>query len=490
MMSTPVQEVRLAGSLDPGSGVPLHQQVAEAIRQRIDSGALGEGARLPSSRDLAVQLGVSRATVELAYGNLAADGYLARRPAAGTTVLRAHPGMPRGQPRASPVLLPGMASQPGRMPQLFQMGLPALDEFPRKLWSRLAARHARSLSPAKMVYQDPAGYGPLRRAIANHLAIGRGLPCSEAQVFVTSGYLGALALAARALLGPGDKVLVEDPGFPPAREAILLAGGVPTAVPVDAAGMDFAAGIDAAPDARAALVTPTVQFPLGIPLSESRWAQMLEWACRSGAWILRDDYEDSLGRTPGTVALSNGPGAADRVVHLGSFSNVLFPGLRAGYLVVPRALAPRLEYAAALVPTHPSIVDQMVLCDFIEQGHFARHLARTRRLCAARKRALAQALSRVLGPGIHVDDHCGMHLLLRLPPQCDDVSLASMARSQGLAVNALSAMSLRAATGPGLLLGYANVRPDAARDAASCLARALHAVFPGAGQGDQRTHRC
>jgi GntR family transcriptional regulator/MocR family aminotransferase len=254
--------------LEARANVPLHQQISEGIKRRIASGVLPVGARLPSSRDLASQLGASRATVELAYGNLAAEGFVARRSSAGTRVLPVltEALVPAAQAPA-PQLMPGLASEPGQLPEMFQMGLPALDVFPRKLWSRLAARHARALSVSKMVYQQPGGFGPLRRAIANHLAMGRGLACTARQVFVTSGFLGALSLASRAALGAGDKVLVEDPGFPPAREAIKLGGCVAVPVPVDGLGMDFSAGISSAPDARAVLITPVAQFPLGCALS-------------------------------------------------------------------------------------------------------------------------------------------------------------------------------------------------------------------------------
>lgn len=477
-MTTPPDKERLEGwRLESRASVPLHQQISDGIKRRIASRALGVGARLPSSRDLASQLGVSRATVELAYSNLAAEGYVARRSAAGTRVLPARTQAPQPLLRTSAPLLPGLASEAAQPPSLFQMGLPALDAFPRKLWSRLAARHARSLSLSRMVYQEPSGFAPLRRAIANHLAIGRGLACSERQVFVTSGFLGALSLAARALLTAGDKVLVEDPAFPPAREAIRLAGGVPIAVPVDGFGMDVSAGIACASDARAALITPVAQFPLGCALSASRRRQLLAWAGRSHAWVLQDDYEENLTCADRTQALCAPAESTDRVLHLGSFSNVLFPGFRHGYLVAPESLVPRLEYAAALLPAHQSLLDQMVVCDFIAQGHFARHLARMKSLYAERRLALAQALNEAFG-ALGRAESCGMHLLLRLPAQVDDVSLAAAARSRGLAVNALSPMSLHANTGPGLLLGFTNVLPEGAMDAALCLRGVLQAHLP------------
>jgi GntR family transcriptional regulator/MocR family aminotransferase len=375
----------------------------------------------------------------------------------------------------------GLASEPAQLPKLFQMGLPALDAFPRKLWSRLAVRHARSLALSRMVYQDPSGFAPLRHAIANHLAIGRGLACSERQVFVTSGFLGALSLAARALLTVGDKVLVEDPGFPPVREAIALAGGVPIAVPVDDFGMDISAGISSAPDARAALITPVAQFPLGCTLSAGRRSQMLAWAHQSRAWIFQDDYEGNLSCAGKTETLSASAESRDRVLYLGSFSNVLFPGFRYGYLVVPESLVSRMEYAASLLPAHQSLLDQMVVCDFIAQGHFAHHLARMRSLYAERRLALAKALNEVFKDLGHIES-CGMHLLLRLPTRLDDVSLAATARSHGLAVNALSSMSLGANTRCGLLLGYTNILPERAMDAALCLRRALEGHLPRLGE--------
>lgn len=478
-MTTEPVDPRFDGlRLDARPNVPLHQKIAEGLKQRIDAGTLPVGARLPSSRDLAAQLGVSRATVELAYCNLAAEGYVARRSAAGTRVLplRTEARKPLSRTSAQP-LMPGLASEPAQAPMLFQMGLPALDAFPRKLWSRLAARHARALSVSSMVYQDAGGFGPLRRAIANHLAMGRGLACTPKQVFVTGGFLGGLSLASRAVLAAGDKVLVEDPGFPPAREAIALSGAVPVPVPVDGLGMDFSAGIRAAPDARAVLITPLAQFPLGCALSADRRAQMLAWAGASQAWVLQDDYEENLNSAERAERSSTSVESTGRVLHLGSFSNLLFPGVRLGYLVAPEALVARLEYAAALQPANPSLLDQMVVYDFITQGLLLRHLARMKSLYAERRLALKRALDRTFEP-LGRAESCGMHLLLRLPDAYDDVSLAAAARAQGMAVNALSPMGTSVRTGPGLLLGYTNILPAGAMDAALRLRSVVQGLYP------------
>jgi GntR family transcriptional regulator/MocR family aminotransferase len=414
--------------------------------------------------------------VELAYNILAGEGYVTRQNAAGTRVeLRPVERPPQPSLRSPRPLMPGLASEATQAPRLFQMGLPALDAFPRKLWSRLAARHARSLSLPKMVYQRTSGYGPLRQAIANHLVIGRGIPCSEDQIFITAGFLGALTLIAHTLLTKGDEVWVEDPGFPPAHHALELAGGTLIPVSVDDEGMDIPAAIALAPAARLALVTPAVQFPLGCALSLHRRSQLVSWAAEAGAWIVEDDYGSEFNHLDRPVSTLKHLDRADRVLHAGSFSNILFPGLRLGYLVVPAALVADFERTSALLPQQPSLLDQMVVADFISEGHFGRHLARMRNLYAERKCALIGALREVLVNAVQVMDTESMHVLLLLPPTADDVVLASRARAQGMAINALSPMGLRTMTGPGLLLGFTNIAPEAARDAARRLKSVLSA---------------
>lgn len=463
--------------LDRNKSTPLHQQISDRIKRAISTGSLSPGARLPSSRSLASQLSVSRATVELAYSILAGEGYLIRQNAAGTRVQSRPIGRPRRQsPRSPGPLMPGLASQAAQAPRLFQMGLPALDAFPRKLWSRLAARHARALSLSKMVYQGTSGFGPLRQAIANQLLIGRGIACSEDQVFITAGFLGALTLISHTVLTHGDEVWIEDPGFGPARHALELAGAALVPVPVDEGGMDISAGIAVAPAARLALVTPAAQFPLGFALSSHRRSQLVSWAADAQAWVVEDDYDSEFNHFGRPVPTLKHIDRADRVLHVGSFSNMLFPGLRMGYLVVPSSLVADFERTSALLPLQQSLLDQMVVSDFITQGHFGRHLARMRSLYTERKCALVDALKHVLGDSIQVAAHTGStHVLLRLPPDCDDVALANRARAQGMAINALSPMGLQARTGPGLLLGFANIASDTAKEAVQRLKTAFAA---------------
>jgi GntR family transcriptional regulator / MocR family aminotransferase len=474
-MSKHMPESELADlQLDRSKSTPLHQQISERVKGAISTGSLAPGARLPSSRSLASQLSISRATVELAYSILAGEGYLTRQNGAGTRV-EARPIERPAQPVPRPPrpLMPGLASEAAQPPRPFQMGLPALDAFPRKLWSRLAARHARSLSLSKMVYQATSGFGPLRQAIANHLVIGRGIPCSEDRIFITAGFLGALTLIARTFLTKGDDVWVEDPGFSAAHQTLELAGGNLIPVPVDDEGMDIPAGVALAPAARLALVTPAAQFPLGVALSPRRRSQLVQWAADAGAWIVEDDYDSEFNQLDRQVPTLKHLDRADRVLHVGSFSNVLFPGLRLGYLVAPASLVAEFERTSALLPLQQSLLDQMVVSDFITEGHFGRHLARMRSLYTERKCALVGALRDVLDDSIQVLNTGNTHVLLRLPPHSDDVVLANQARARGLAVNPLSPMSLQANTGPGLLLGFANIAPDAAKDAARRLKSAL-----------------
>ncbi|MFM0341923.1 MocR-like pyridoxine biosynthesis transcription factor PdxR [Paraburkholderia fungorum] len=467
-MINPMPEPELAElRVDRSNGTPLHQQISERIKDAISTGSLAPGARLPSSRSLASQLSVSRATVELAYSILAGEGYLNRQHAAGTRVELRPVGRPPEPSRRSPQpLMPGLASEAAQLPRPFQIGLPALDAFPRKLWSRLAGRHARSLSLSRMVYQATGGFGPLRQAIANHLVIGRGIPCSEDQIFISAGFLGALALIARTLITRGDEVWVEDPSFSPARHTLELAGGHLIPVPVDDEGINVPAGLALAPAARLALITPAAQFPLGVALSPRRRAHLMAWAAETGAWVIEDDYGCEFNHLDRPVSALKRLDHADRVLHVGSFSNVLFPGLRLGYLVVPPSLAADFERTSALLPLQQSLLDQMVVADFITQGHFVRHLARMRSLYTERKYALVDALKDVFCDSVQMNDTGSMHVLLRLPPNSDDVVLANRARAHGMATTALSPMGLRASTGPGLLLGFTNMAPDAAKDAA------------------------
>jgi len=450
-------------TLDRADAAPIQRQIYQRLRAAIAGQHLAAGDRLPSTRSLASQLGVARGTVDAAYALLAGEGYVVGRGAAGTIV---SPGLPAE-------ILPVAAPAPPRRaaadralpaPVPFRMGLPALDAFPRALWMRLAGRRVRSLGLAGMDYPDAAGLPDLRRAIAGYLAISRGVVCTPDQVFVTAGYQGALGLAASQLLRPGQTVWLEDPGYFMARHALDLAGAHVVPVPVDGEGLDVAAGVARAADARLAVVTPSHQAPMGVALSLPRRLALLSWAARSGAWIVEDDYDGEFRYAGHPLPALKSLDRQDRVLYAGSFSKVLFPGLRLGYLVVPTGEVSRFAAACRTLNAGGPVLEQSVVADFMVQGHFGRHLKRMRGLYAARRAALAEALLGRFGSRIDLTLQAGgMHLLVRFPDDPDDGDLARRALAQGLGPTALSALSIESAS-RGLLLGFTNVpEPQAAR---------------------------
>jgi len=293
MMRSPVRRLR-GFALARNHDIPLYRQVYEHIRTAIRSGQLRPGDRLPSTRSLAELFGTARGTMDAAYAILAGEGYLVARGAAGTVVSaqldsRAIAGA-AGRPRIAPPAVPAVA----HAPQPFQMGLPALDAFPRKVWSRLVARHARGFAPADMAYPDPAGYAPLREAIAGYLATSRAVLCKAGQILITNGYQDALNLAAGVLLLRGDKVWLEDPNYAPTSEALTAAGATLVPINVDAEGLRVSDGLTRARHARLAVVTPSHQSPLGVALSLPRRLALLSWASAAGAWIIEDDYDSEF----------------------------------------------------------------------------------------------------------------------------------------------------------------------------------------------------
>ncbi|WP_084305923.1 PLP-dependent aminotransferase family protein [Bradyrhizobium sp. ARR65] len=457
-----------------GGKTPIHRQIYDHFRSAITTGQLRPGDRLPSARSLAQQLSVARGTVDTAYAMLTGEGYVVSRRALGTIVSPHLPSLAarRAATERRDAPLPLQPAQ--REPRPFQLGLPALDAFPRKLWSRLVAREARALSAADMAYPDGAGYWPLREAIAAYLAVGRGAICSARQVVITSGYQGALGLIIRALLKPKDKVWFEDPCYHLARAAFEAAGTRIIPVPVDAEGMRVSEGIARAPDARLAVVTPSHQSPLGVALSLPRRLSLLSWAAEARAIIVEDDYDGEFhyaGRPlPALKSLDRG----GCVIYAGSLSKVLFPGLRLGYLVLPDDLADAFERTIRNSDARIATFEQRVVAGFMTEGHFARHLKRMRSLYAERRQALADALKNVFGDRVIVDlQPGGMHLIARFASLRRDSELASKAEAAGFAVEPLSRRAIRPGCGDGLLLGFTNVAGQDAQRLCRRLANAI-----------------
>jgi len=490
-MPRPAWPADFAAHLDPRGGAPLHQQLYEQVRGAVLAGTLVAGQRLPASRVLAANLGVSRTTVLSAYEQLAAEGYLEGRSGAGTRVAERLPERPARRAKAVPgprrlarraaLLLQDrfgtelrLAGRGWRTP--FRLAVPALDEVPLALWTRLVARAQRQQSGQDLDYQDSRGLPRLRRAIAAHLALGRGIACTPEQVLVTAGAQSALDLAVRLLLDPGERAIVEDPGHLGIKGALRGAGAEIVPLPVDAEGLVF--DPRAAAGARLLCLTPSNQFPLAATLSLPRRLAILAWAEASGAWIVEDDYDSEFrfaGRPLEALAALD---RAQRVLYLGTFSKVLFPGLRLGYLVVPPDLADAFAAAKRFVDVHPPPLLQAALAAFIEEGHFARHLRRLRGLYGERSERLVAALQRRLGGLLSVTPpQAGLHVVARLPegsdPESgDDVALAARAAAAGIELRPLSAYGLGHRPA-GFVLGYGHLRPREIESAVARLQRSL-----------------
>jgi GntR family transcriptional regulator/MocR family aminotransferase len=484
----------LAPPLDAKSAVPLHRQLYDGVRHLILQGNLAAGARLPSTRSLALDLGVSRNTVSTAFEQLWAEGYVEGKLGSGTYVSRVLPDhllQVPARPRAEEALSrrPGL-SRRGRMltgtpvsishlapVRPFQPGLPALGDFPGETWGRLLIRRWRARTPALMGYGDPAGHRPLREAIVTYLAGARGVQCRPEQVIVVSGSQQALDFAAHLLLDPGDGAWIEEPGYLGARAALLGAGARLAAVPADAEGINPTRVAAADKKPRLIYVTPSHQYPLGVTMSLARRLALLDAAAQAGAWVLEDDYDSEYRYASRPLAALQGLDRQGRVIYLGTFSKVLFPALRLGYLVVPEDLTEGFIAAHALADRHcPSLV-QAVLADFIADGHFARHLRRMRTLYAERQEALVKSARRELGGLLEVEPgEAGMHLVGWLPENVDDRVAARAAAEAGVTTAPLSAYRMGAPGRGGLLLGYAAFPPRDIRDGVRRLAGALGGV--------------
>ncbi len=457
--------------------------------------------RLPASRTLAQELGVSRNTVLEAFDQLGAEGYVEARVGAGTFVthdlpdrlLRVRKGA-RQTPSAAPAhadpadgqlsergqLLTSMelsAFQDHERPRAFRPGIPALDAFPIETWSRLTARRWRSVPPSMLSYSDSAGYLPLREAIAEYVQASRGMRCTPSQVIVVSGTQQAITLAAHVLLGAGDVVWFEEPGYPRARGAFRWAGARVVPVPLDEEGLDIEAGATLDGTARLAYVTPSHQYPMGMTMSLQRRLELLNWAEQSDTWILEDDYDSEYRYEGRPIAALQGLDDAGRTIYVGTFSKVLFPALRLGYLVVPKSLVEAFVAARTLADRCPPLIQQMVVADFINEGHFEQHLRRMRTLYAARQAVLVDAVERQLDSALRISsDKAGLHLTGLLPPGIDDRAVSQVLEEANIIAPPLSFYSTHDCSPGGLVLGYAAVDEDAIRAGIAHIADAVATV--------------
>jgi GntR family transcriptional regulator/MocR family aminotransferase len=352
---------------------------------------------------------------------------------------------------------PDPSSDPSPSPVAFPVGQPAFDAFPTELWGKVVARRARRSTGSLLRYQHPAGYRPLREAIAAYVGMARGVRCTPDQVLVVGGAQAGLSLTARLLLDPGDQAWMEDPGYYGARGAIVGAGATPVPVPIDGNGLDVIAAERRAPGARMAYVTPSHQFPLGVTMSLSRRLALLDWARTNGAYVVEDDYDSEYRYVGDPLPSLQGLDPAGRVIYVGSFSKVLFPALRIGYVIVPEELVDAFVTGHRFAAVHVASLEQAALADFIADGHFARHIRRMRALYAEREATLVRAVQQELDGLVSVQPaRAGLHLIGWLPDGVDDESAAVRAAARGVETQPLSAHALEPCERPGLLLGYAS----------------------------------
>ncbi|KAA0699843.1 PLP-dependent aminotransferase family protein [Neorhizobium sp. P12A] len=446
----------LAIKLDRTAKSSLAEQLRLSIEAAILDGRLKPGMRLPSWQDLATQLGVARGTVRVAYERLLDAQLIVTSGPGGTRVTEYLPLRPPERKAEERPSLPIMFSDYSTPPRIFQMGVPAQDAFPFKTWSRTLSRAARQVAALPVSYPDPRGERALRQQIAGYLAVARSMTCGEEQIFITGGYNGALGLVIRALQLEGRPGWMEEPGYPIARAALRIAGITPVAVPVDADGLDVSRGLEIAPAAAFALVTPGQQAPLGMTMSLPRRRALLQWAEEAKAWIIEDDYLSELqlkGRAaPALASIDHG----GRVIHIGTFSKTISPALRLGFIVVPPALTSRFAEAAAYLAPAPFPGIQHVVAEFLRDGHYIRHLRKMKRLYAQRRDLLKQWLE----PGQSVEAMAGLALVLRLPDGTPDVEIAKRLLAFGLAPGPLSPWYAGEESSAGLLLGITNLVPE------------------------------
>jgi GntR family transcriptional regulator / MocR family aminotransferase len=455
-------------AIERHSARPLPRQVYDGFRAAILRGDLRPGQRVPSSRELAVDLHVSRFPVLDAYSQLLAEGYFESRIGSGTFVSNSLPE--RNAESKHPDDGPAGSRRLGRRSSLFPrfeelpwrygwgafgVHQPALDQFPFDAWSRLITHHSREPRLHAIHHVDPLGLEPFRNAICDYLRTARAVHCEPHQIMVVSGSQQALEITARVLLDPGDSVWVEDPGYRLTRSVLQGAGCRLMPVPVDDEGMDVGVGMRRRSKARAAFVSPSHQYPLGSTMSASRRLQLLEWARRSGAWIVEDDYDSEYRYESLPIPSLQGLDTDFRVIYIGTFSKVLFASLRLGYIVIPPDLVERFMAVRFAMDIFPSYLYQEVLTDFMRDGHFGRHIRRTRALYNERRTALVKSIRELFGEQLKVHGaEAGMHMTVTLPNGYNDVEVATRAAKEKLWLWPLSPSYVKATAEQGFILGF------------------------------------
>lgn len=480
--------------MDRRSNQTLHEQLYDGIRQAILSGALSGGQRVPSSRELAELLDISRSTVTDCYEQLLTEGYFEARAGSGTFVTRqlskvrqpvkVLPRAARSQKVHYHLSDYGKAvstvkADDQRKPEFeisFYGWRPAFDQVPITQWTRVQGRRSRRISPSLLDYgQDPLGYMPLREAIARSVARSRGVKCSPEQVMIVLGLQQAIDLIARIHVEPGDAIAVENPGYTQAWTSFVMQGGKMCPIPVDESGLvvDQLAK-SAARRARLVYLTPSHQFPTGAVMPLPRRLALLSWAAKNSALIVEDDYDSEYRYTGKSIPALQGLDESDSVIYLGSFTKVLFPALSIAYVVLPAGLVPVYSKARALASDQVPLPLQDALAEFIEEGHLERHIKRMRSLYEDRRIALVASLNKHLGDRVEIrGDNAGLHLLVQFKTKLSDGDISQKAAKSGVGIIS-TAEYYSGKNQPGeFILGYGNLNERKIDEGVKRLAKIL-----------------
>jgi len=474
---------------------PMYRQLYAWFRSAILTGELRPGHKLPSTRYLASELNISRITVLCAFQQLAAEGYIVSSTGSGTYVANSIPDQVTRlgfgkQPRlmnhskcSGSRKISQLSAKISPFPTLpfgleaFRVGLPALDRFPVTVWSRLVARRWRQPKKEMLMYGDRMGFEPCREAIAEYVTTVRGVRCDASQVMIVNGSQQGLQITARTLLDPGDHVWIEEPAYPGAVQAFHSVTGNQIPVPVDEEGLDVKEGIRRCPKARAAFITPSHQFPLGVTMSAGRRMMLVDWAFRNNSWIVEADYDSECDFCKRPIAAVQGLDTNRRVIYVGTFNKVLFPSLRIGYLIVPSDLVSAFSRIRQASDLSHSTLEQVVLADFIREGHLARHIRRMRMLYMERRKALGEAIRKQLGEQLEVvDAEAGMHLVALLSPGVNDKIVSRKAAEAGISAIPLSSCYLKRPSRGGLVLGYGGASKDQIEHGVRILAKIIREI--------------
>lgn len=478
-------------TIDANSPVPISRQIFLHLRRAIVDQALPAGSAVPSSRELARRIGVSRTSIVSAYDELYAEGYIEGRRGSGTFVsndlpppLDAGSGMSSpGSPSTRRLSAAGIryrdlssgALTPPSMP--FALGRCSVDARTADAWRRISLRHQRTIPGDALGYSDPFGRPSFRQVVSEYLKVFRAVQCQADQVMITSGAQQALDLSIKVLLDPGDAVWVEDPCYPATLRAVVAANLRPVPVPVDAEGLCVAAGLEREPAPRAIFLTPSHQYPTGAVMSMNRRIELLAAASRADAWIVEDDYDSEFRYTGRPLSSLHGLDKNARVIYIGTLSKVLFPAVRTGFAVIPSDLIPAFRGARYLMDRGPPIFYQQTIEDFMREGFFTSHVRRMRQRYRETRDQLVNHLRQSLAPHATVEPpDGGMHLIAGLPTSIDDRAVAEEALKRGVVVRPLSPLFIESPPRSGLDLGFTGFEMDELREATVRLGDALRTV--------------